>query len=344
MSRFCVRYVTEIIKNNCLEFMRLCVFKLLVTLLVSLACFLPMGEAFAGPRAFEDWTGEYFDQKEGGFYLKIRLKKFKSSKQTNYLTGNIQILLYNILKKQSFLLSHNIAGIKGYPAELWKAPSGKYQVLSVTMVDTAGVKRVWKSSKKKKTLIVKRQRLSNMGVWTISPKGKKKLKVLFAMKKNSYTENSKKSESSVAAVINGFNGVIQEKFAGKKIREQAADNYDRLASVSFTRQIEMYYALNLFKHNYRAQSVADVLKVYESNMRKCYTDRLRRNDNLRGTVKYRFLLSKSTGTMAKIKNAGGTAAGDEKLVTCLYYELGHIQFPIQETMVGELTYTFGVLY
>lgn len=328
-----------------MEIMRFLYLKMLLATLIAAGSLLPSYDAIAGPRAFKEWAGEYFGQKEGGFYLKVRLKKFNASKQTQFLTGNIQIRLFNILKKKPFLLSHNIGAIEGYPAELWKAPSGKYQVASVTMVDAAGVKRTWKAKKKKKkTLIIKRQKLSNMGIWTISPRGKKSLKVKFGMMKNSYKESSEKSESSVASVINGYNGVVQETFAGKKIQEEAGENYDRLATVSFTRQIEMYYALNLFKHNYRAQSIADVLKVYEPNMRKCYTDRLNRNDNLKGDVKFRLLLAKSTGTMAKLKVSGGTASKDDKLVRCLFYELGHIQFPVPETMMGELTYTFGVLY
>jgi hypothetical protein len=45
--------------------------------------------------------------------------------------------------------------------------------------------------------------------------------------------------------------------------------------------------------------------------------------------------------MLKLKHTGGSA-GDPKLAECLYYELAHISFPVPETMVGELTYTFDV--
>lgn len=301
-------------------------------------------DAHAQHMAFKDWKGEYFDQKEGGFYVKMRLKGFKASAQTSYLTGNVQVLTYNILSKKSFLLSHKIAGTEGYPHELWKAPSGKYVVRSVTMIDASGVKRMWVPKKgKTRTFIIKRQSLSNLGLWTVRPRGKTRLSIKFGMASNSYKEQGSKKESSVARVINGLNGVVQERFAGRKILDRAQDNYDRLATIKFTRQIEMYYALNLFKHNYRAQGIADVLKVYEPNVRKCYTDRLEYNDKLAGTLKYKFILSKQTGTMAKLKNVGGTAASDTKMVTCVFYELGHIQFPVSETMIGELTYTFGVL-
>jgi len=319
--------------------------KLLLTAVLSLSGILAATNSFAAGAAFKEWAGEYFDQREGGFYLKTQLKGFKASQQTSFMTGNIQIKLFSILRKKEYLLTHRISAIRGYPAELWKAPSGKYIIRSVSMVDTSGKIRTWQGTRKNmKTLIIKRQILSNFGLWTITPRGANGLKVKFAMVGNSYKENSTKSESSVAAVINGFNGVVQEKFAGKKIQKKAEENYDRLGSVTVTRQIEMYYALNLFKHNYRAQSIADVLKVYEPNMRKCYTDRLRKDDNLKGTAKYLFILSKVTGTMAKLKNSGGTAARDAKLVSCLFYEMGHIQFPVPETMIGELTYTFGVVY
>jgi hypothetical protein len=103
----------------------------------------------------------------------------------------------------------------------------------------------------------------------------------------------------------------------------------------------MFYKLDLMKHNDHAKAIAGVLTVYDPNIRKCYTDRLDDNDSLKGDVKFTFLLSKQTGTMAKLKRTGGSL-GDPKLAECMYYELSQIQFPVSENMIGELTYTFDL--
>lgn len=162
---------------------------------------------------------------------------------------------------------------------------------------------------------------------------------------NSYSESGSRSESSVAAVVDGFTGLIQQRIGGKKVIEDSEDEYGGAnqvrATMTFTRQIAMFYALNLFRHNYLAQQVSQVLVVYDPNLRRCYTDRLEYNESLKGDVKFTFLLAKSTGTMTKIKHSGGTA-GDPKLIRCMYLELGAIQFPVSENIVGEVTYTYDV--
>ena len=103
----------------------------------------------------------------------------------------------------------------------------------------------------------------------------------------------------------------------------------------------MFYRLNLMRHNYHAKTISGVLNANDANLRRCYTDRLDFNDDLRGTVGFTFLLSKQSGTMAKLKPSGGTA-NDPKLVECLFMELSNMQFPVPDNMVGDLLYTFDV--
>ena len=103
----------------------------------------------------------------------------------------------------------------------------------------------------------------------------------------------------------------------------------------------MFYKLNLFRHNYLAGQMAEVLNSYDANLRKCYTDRLDFNDELKGDVAFTFILSKQSGRMQKLKHRGGSA-NDPKLVECLYNELTYIQFPASENMLGELVYTYDV--
>ena len=179
------------------------------------------------------------------------------------------------------------------------------------MVDAAGAKRVWEAAdegSRKQTFLVKRQCLSNLGLWTLSPVGEVGLSVAFNMIPNSYKEEGRKTDSSVAAVLNGFTGLIQDKIGGSKVLKGADTNYEDpnelRATITFTRQIAMFYKLNLFQHNYHAKAVANVLSVYDPNLRRCYTDRLDFNDALRGEVTFTFLLSKQTGTMSKLKATG----------------------------------------
>lgn len=304
----------------------------------------------AGPMPLNEWKGEYFDQKQGGLYLKVALKGFKGGKQTSVITGNVQVTIWNILKKKAYLVSHPLSGADAedaHPRDLWKLPSGKYEIKQIVMVDANGQKRVWKAEDEdKRTFLIKRQCISNLGMWTLSPDGKTALKAKFEMIPSAYEEDGDKSESSVAAVLNGYTGLIQEKIGGKKVLRGADNNYEKSnemrATITFTRQIAMFYKLDLFRHNYHGRAIANVLSVYDPNLRRCYTDRLDFNDALRGDVKFTFLLSKQTGTMSKLKATGGTAAGDPKLVECMYNELGAISFPVPENMIGELTYIYDV--
>jgi hypothetical protein len=316
----------------------------LVMLAVALVAALAPLSASAAPPSLAEWKGEYFEKRQGALYLKVGLKGFKASKQSSSTVTNVQITITNLLKKRDFLVSHELQDVEAGPRTVWKLPSGKYTVKQLEMVDAAGVRRTWKATKKR-AFSVKRLCISNLGLWTLSPKGEDGLSVKFAMVANSYRETGSKKDSSVAAVVNGFNGLIQEKLAGKALLAKADDDYssprELRATLTFTRQIAMFYKLDLMRHNHHAREVAEVLSTFDPNLRTCYTDRLEYNDKLKGDVTFTFLLSKETGTMSKLRHTGGTA-DDPKLVECIYYELAKIQFPVAENMLGELTYTYDV--
>ncbi len=301
-----------------------------------------------GTESLAEWKGELFEQKQGALYLKVTLKSFKAAKQTKYITSNVQITVYDRLKKKAFLVSHPWGNDDptAYPRDLYKLESGKYDIKQVVIVDAEGVKRTWQGDEQaKQSFVVRRQCLSNLGMWVLSPDGNTGLTVKFGMIANSYSEEGDKTDSSVAAVLNGFSGLIQEKIGGKKVLSGAENNYEKnnelRATVTFTRQIAMFYKLNLFRRNDHAKAIASVLSVYDPNLRRCYTDRLDFNENLKGDVKFTFLLSKQTGTMSKLKVTGGSAT-DPKLVECMYNELAAIQFPVPENIIGELTYIYDV--
>lgn len=312
---------------------------LLLASVLSLAAPCLAGQDVARPLA--EWKGEYFVKKQGGVYVKMALKNLRAS------TANVQVILGNILTKKTYVLSHEPGDGDGYPRDLRKLDAGKYEILQIVMVDAAGGKRIWRGDDdaRKKTIVVRRQCLSNLGLWTLAPEGRDGLAVTFSMAPNSYKEVGAAADSSVAAVLNGFNGNIQETIGGKKVLEASGSDYatqkQLRATVTLTRQIAMFFKLDLMKHNQYAKSIANVLSVYDPNMRKCYTDRLEENETLRGDVQFTFLLAKRTGTMAKLKNTGGSLA-DPKLAACLYDELAQIQFPVPENMVGVVTFSFDV--
>jgi hypothetical protein len=308
--------------------------------LAALACGWPWpasGGTFL-PEALAPWRGEFYTKKQGGLY-------FKASGSAT-LDGPLQVLLKEILTKKYYALSKALGEGDGPPRELWKAPSGKYEVEQLVMVDRQGVKRAWKAGKgTRKSFLVKRQSLSNLGLWRVAPEGKTGLAVTFESAPNTYQEPEGTSDSSVAQVIDGATGLVQEQIGGQKVLDAGATDHstkEQLRSaVVYTRQVSMFFKLDLFRHNRHAREIADVLSTYDTNIRKCYTDRLEWVETLRGDLVFTFLLSKQSGTMLKLKHSGGSIA-DAKMTECVYYELARISFPVGENMLGELTYTYDV--
>ena len=321
-------------------------------LLLFLLLFLPLlgaGSSSAGPgpaaqlaQPLAEWNGQYFDKKQGGVFTTLALTGFSRT-----VTTNIIVYIDDILQRKSYQISlkPNNSGPLGGALTVWLAPSGKYLLKQIVMVDGAGTKRSWSDASGKTTLIIRRQCLSNLGEWRLQPAGRDGLKVDFKTIPNPYKEDSPKSQSSIVAVFDGFSGLLQEAFGGKKVLQGSATGFGNARelrqTITFTRQISMFFKLDLLRQNRFAKSVADVLTTYDANMRKCYTDRLDFNDDLRGEVRFTFLLAKASGTMIKVKSTGGTIA-DPKLSECLFMELSHMQFSVAENLVGELIYTYDV--
>lgn len=305
---------------------------------------LLLAPLLAGASAPAEWKGEYFDKKQGGLFFKYALKGFKAGKQQAAITGALSVTVENLLRNKEYSFAQDQSDPEAFPRQIWKLPAGKYEITSLALVDAAGVKRTW-ATETRTSFVIKRQTLSNLGLWTLSPGKGASLAVTFGMIDNTYAEAKSKRESSVAAVVDGFTGLEQELFAGKKARSEAeagnATKNELRASVTVTRQISMFYKLDLFKYNYHAKAVAAVLAVSDPKIRACYTDRLEDDPSAKGDVTFTFLLAKQTGTMLKLKRTGGVVK-DAKFVECVYYELAQIQFPVPENMIGELTYVFDV--
>lgn len=306
---------------------------------------LPTSISFAKnpPVTASEWNGEFFDQKQGGAYLKVQLGAFPSSNRSSPITGNVQIALYNILAETTYVLSYAQGPIDGAPRQLWKIPTGKYLVQQVLLVDGSGTKRVWLPGTTRHPVIIARQCVSNLGLWTIAPAGPSGLKVDFAMTANTYREESPASESSVAAIVDGFTGRVQQVLGGKKVITKAEEDFaeanEMRAVVRMTRQIGMFFKLDLFRYNAYAREVAAVLSAIDPNLRQCYIRALEQTPSAKGTMVFGFLLSRENGRMKKVNRTGGTLT-DPTMIECLVQELSITQFPAKETMVGELTFTF----
>jgi len=306
--------------------------------------FLPAGGTIL---QLPEWHGEYFQKRHGGLYLRLAAKGFPASPQTQYLTGSVLITITNLLSKKDYSLTFNLVDVAGQPSQIWQAESGKYKIKQIVIVDTLGVKRTWWGAnvKTRAEFSVKRQCLANLGIWTIMPQAKAGLSASFTSAPNVYRETGSRQESSIAAVVDGYTGLIQQILAGKSrlLGEQKdqGSNAELRQTITSTRQISMFYQLNLFRHNEHAAQIANVLAVSEGILRQCFIDRLDDGEHLGGDVVFTFLLSKQSGTMIKLKHTGGSLT-DPKVIECMYLELAQIQFPVADNMLGELTYDFGV--
>jgi len=308
-------------------------------LMVSFSLLFPFG-SYANVLAIKEWKGEYFKEKEGAVFVKTLTADFPKA-----VTGKVQIVLYGIIQQQSFMFSNTQVDPSAPPREIWKLPSGKYRVDKIELTDAAGVKRVWTSNPKAPlAVLVPRVMLSNLGLWTIRPAGTNGLNIKFAMVPNSYTEKAAAKDSSVAAVVNGFTGSIQKVIGGKKVLQGAEKQYSDentiRATATFTRQIEMFYRIELFKHNKYGKDVMQAIAAFDAPIRRCYTTALESNGSLKGDLVFQVIASAKTGSIRQARKSRG-AINDGTMTDCIIAELEQIPMPIDENMIGELFFTFG---
>jgi hypothetical protein len=112
-----------------------------------------------------------------------------------------------------------------------------------------------------------------------------------------------------------------------------------LGTYSVTRQISMYYRMDLLRDNAHAKDMATIMHIYDAPVRACYVDRLDSQPALRGDVDLSFAMSKNSGGMERIRHVGGTLK-DPQLVKCLKRRLAEIPFQPPRNMQGKLRYRF----
>ena len=288
------------------------------------------------------WQGEYFNKKEGGFYLYLEPQGLSTNLSVN---TQISLIFYNPLSKKRFKLTEGLEKFQpGIPPSVWKIPSGKYLIIAIE-VTTGSARLIWKTNRNmRRSLVVKRLSISNFGTWKISLKNKNSLNVKFRMSKNTYKSNGNQAEDSAAAVFNGFTGAMQKVLGGKQLIDKAKNNYEKQDELRvhtrMIRTISLKWTLDLLKDNNKARAVNEIIVAHDPYFRKCYKNRLDDTGNLRGKIIYGFILVKTTGTMSKIRHIGGTL-NDSQLVNCIQKELKDMRFSISRNMVGKLAFDFN---
>jgi hypothetical protein len=297
------------------------------------------GVCFAQAAAIPEWNGEYFGKKQGGLYVKTVADGF-----TRPAMGHVHVTLYGIIQQQFFTFANSQVAKDGAVRQIWKLPAGKYQITRVDFTDDVGIRRTWTGrSDRPLTILVPRLMIANLGLWTLSASGPTGLNIKFEMVPNTYREAGPRGDSSVAAVINGFTGTIQQMIGGKRTIDAAEEQYSNKnslrATASYTRQIGMFYKVNLFRHNRFAKDFLAAISAFDPSLRRCYVSTLERAPALKGDLVFQILSSGKTGSIRQATKSKGSIT-DGVMIDCILTELKQIPMPVRENMLGELTFMF----
>lgn len=308
----------------------------------------PKGKSSNARSVIEDtakeWTGELFRKGEGVFYIRIFLTDFKIAEDENFLRTSIQFQVEDVFRKKRVTFSQPAYASleEDSDPKLWKLSEGEYRITKIFLVDTEGTTRVWRPEKTSKTFVIKGRKISNLGRWRISPEKKKSLKVALKMIETEVSPEDKMMYNQIDGVIDGMTGSIQKKFLGRANLPNKEEMLKNTLSKSytFTRQISMFYKVNLYRHNKYSKKVAKTLSAHDAKFRKCYTDVLELNESVKGQVKFRFSLPKESKSMDRVQLSYENVR-DINLTNCLYRNLLDMRIALPETVrQGELTYSF----
>lgn len=294
-----------------------------------------------GVLPIKEWRGELMRANEGALYWRTQLNLFPKG-----VTSNITVTFYNIILQKNIVMSQSLSPVDRFPREMWRVPSGKYAIHRIELIDGSGIRRSWQRSPTSQWLVVvQRNSLSNLGIWALTPEGANSIKAQFFPGKNLYSEEGPKKDSSIAAVINGFTGIIQEVYGGNKVKGGADNSYSEASQlrgiVSATRQIYMTYRLDLLNDNLFNKEIMAAMTGSDANFRSCYSRAVNGNTALRGNIVFKVLLSDKTASIRKVWRSGGSLT-DGGIAECLVSELMQISLPIHKNMIGELTFMFDM--
>ncbi len=288
----------------------------------------------------ELWRGEYLQANQGAFYVRLKLQDFKSSSRGQSITTNVFIHLVDERQNKRYVLSQAL-GEETDPLQIWKIPQGHYTMQKLTLNDNTGRTRQWLSPGKPQ-ITIRKFFLTNMGLVTLSPFEKTGLKLRFQSQPNLY-QNSYAHESFIG-VVDGYTNKAQAKLGGKEVMINAQKEYssanEARAVFSHKRDIQMIYRINLVNAPQLNARVAQTFANQDLDLRRCYMEELDRNEALRGNASFRFQIARSDGTMQKIAYRGGSLKSN-RVVQCLYFNMGKMQFPIATDVAGDINFFFN---
>jgi hypothetical protein len=289
------------------------------------------------------WGGEFLAPGMGAFALLLDTAGFPVVTPTGEFASDANLYLRDKKTNALYVYSQRVPQSLAGPRSVYLLPSGDYVVDRLELVDHQGRLRKW-SPKKSKVIHIRSLSLAQLGVWQISPH-KAGLKVKFKIdQKLIRPKDLADGDKVFMAFIDGFTGKVVGRYGGKAVYEASLDEFgegeDLRSSYIVKTQVAVFFKLTLrngSKPEYA--DVSTILSVYDTNIRECYTTALEKNEKIRGTVKFNFALSRGTKTMKNIKRTGGSLQA-QKLISCLYYELGAIKFPINRDINGNVQYLF----
>lgn len=315
--------------------------KLLHALIFWLLVAVPVAPAEDLYTPLEPWNGELLPKDFGGFYVKIRLQGFKKNARGVFISSNVFIHLQEVSQGKKYMLSQPVGMDTTGQQRVWKIPAGNYFVQKLNLTDNVGLTRTW-FSRGKPQIAIRHLILSNLGNLVLAPGQGKTLTALFQPTPDQFVNTFQ--HDVFAAVMDGYTQKVQKKLGGADLFAKAEDDFstgnEARAAFSMQRQISMLYKVDLGQEQRYSKSIVGTLASQDLDLRTCYMDQLDRDASLQGQVNFRFQVNKSDGLMQNIKFQNGTLKS-KKVVECLFYTLGKMQFPIAKNLQGQLTFYFN---
>jgi hypothetical protein len=301
-------------------------------LLLLLCCYL--GEKATAqeankPQIPKVWNGEALEADEGALYLQSQIVDTNARAQA----GTFTFTLRGRKRQLLYIFQTETMPIDQHPHRVWKIKEDDYDIERIQSIDDDGHQREWRGPYRY-SFRVQSRALSHFGAWyLVQLKQGGRLSLLIKKTRNVFDPN--KSLGSFNRIIDAENGALL-----LELKQAAASQGSEIRQVfRTTRTIGMFYKLNLFRQNTFAPAMIRVLETHEADIRTCYTDYLERNPKVRGSLNYAFVYSGTTRSIRslKIKNSD---LQDGRFLECMMYKVMGLSFPVDKSLIGELSFTF----
>lgn len=275
------------------------------------------------------WNGEALARDEGVLYIQGSIINADAQPKGGAFTA----LLQGQTTKLMYQLYFEALDIGMHPDRVWKLKADRYLILDLKHIDKQGKSWQWRGPYRAPVL-VKAQALANGGIWyLVQLKQAGKLSFLIKSAKNVF--RVEKTQGSLTEVFDALSGAQQLSF-----RQRSAERAGEIRAVMrSTRTISLFYKIDLFRQNHYAQDVMEVIQTHDADLRTCYSELLDRRAGERGELSFQIILSHNTHSIKTIKIKKADIR-EERFLECLYYKLMALSFPVSESVLGELTFTF----